>query len=102
MVKNGFFYFFWKKSVFDQKRPQNIFFQKSQYNSLNIFFENKQNGFDIFFTKRLLLVKTVYRPYSPHSWVEMGQHMKYLASVIPYPAAYLRGAEAEVPPSVGG
>ena len=31
-----------------------------------------------------------------------GPGIFFSASVIPYPAAYLRGAEAEVPPSVGG
>ena len=34
------------------------FISKSQYNSLQLFFENKQNGFDDFFTKLLLLLKT--------------------------------------------
>ena len=38
--------------------PKNILFQKSQYNSLQLFFENKQNGFDDFFTKLLPLLKT--------------------------------------------
>ena len=47
-----------KKSVLTKNFPKNTLFQKSQYNSLPLFFENKQNGFDDFFTKLILILKT--------------------------------------------
>ena len=44
-----------KKQLLTKNFPKNILFKKSQYNSLQLFFENTQIGFDDFFTKLLLI-----------------------------------------------
>ena len=56
--KTDFFKKKWKNQFLVKNFPKNILFQKSQYNSLQLFFLNKQNGFDDFFTKLILLLKT--------------------------------------------
>ena len=42
--------------------------------SIKLFFENEQNGFDNYFTKTLLIVKTFCCDISPSYWVALGKH----------------------------